>query len=137
MSNKDLYIQLKEAYSDKNLNQITAGLLKLYKTRQFGSIRKISKIVSEFVSVDDEKINKCFSKLIMLYHPDKGEFYRNEIEINQLKILMILIIPLNMGLTVMKTATIIFRIQIAGFQKKIVLILFLEMMITHFIMRLN
>jgi len=84
MNNKDLYLQLKEAYSDKNLNHITAGLLKLYKDRQFGSIRKISKIVSEFVSVDDEKINKCFSKLIMLYHPDKGELYRKEIEIKQL-----------------------------------------------------
>jgi hypothetical protein len=80
MINNDLYKQLKEAYSDKNLNNITAGLIKLYKAKQFGSIRSISKIVSEFVTIDDEKINKCFSKLIMLYHPDKGEFYRNEIE---------------------------------------------------------
>ncbi|MCD6596181.1 MAG: leucine-rich repeat domain-containing protein [Bacteroidales bacterium] len=82
MSEKELYKRLLEAYSDKNLNKITAKLIHLYKSRQFGLIREISNNISAFISCDTEKINKCFSKLVMLYHPDRGSVYRIEIEDN-------------------------------------------------------
>jgi len=76
----DLYLKLKEAYSDENLNKITVSLIELFKLKQYGRIREISALISEFIITDNEKINKCFYKLIMLYHPDKGPFYRAEIE---------------------------------------------------------
>ncbi len=82
MSEKELYKRLIESYSDQNLNKITAKLIHLYKSKQFGLIREVSNNISAFISCDTEKINKCFSKLVMLYHPDKGSVYRNEIENN-------------------------------------------------------
>jgi Leucine-rich repeat (LRR) protein len=80
VSSENLYNQLKESYSDKNLNKITSLLVELYKSREFGKIKEITSLVSEYVEIKNEKINKCFSQLMMLYHPDKGAFYRKEIE---------------------------------------------------------
>lgn len=77
---ESLYSQLTEAYTDANLNRITARIIGLYKARQYGEIQKISRIVSEYVQVDDEQVSKCFSKLVMLYHPDRGAHYREEID---------------------------------------------------------
>ena len=77
---QELYSQLKEAYSDKNLNRITSLLVQLYKSKEFGKIKEIFNLISEYTEIKEEKINKCFSQLMMLYHPDKGTFYRNEID---------------------------------------------------------
>ncbi|HEY4787894.1 MAG TPA: leucine-rich repeat domain-containing protein [Bacteroidales bacterium] len=77
---KDLYLKLKEAYSDKNLNKITAGIIELYKTQQYDRIRDISNTISDFIEIDERNISKCFSKLVMIYHPDKETYYNKEIE---------------------------------------------------------
>ncbi len=77
---KDLYLTLKEAYSDKNLNKITATIIELYKTRQYDRIRDITSRIAGFVDIDDKNISKCFSKLVMIYHPDKETYYYKEIE---------------------------------------------------------
>lgn len=79
---KDLYLKLKEAYSEKNLNKITADIIELYKTGQHSRIRDIASAIENFVDVDPSNISKCFSKLVMIYHPDKGAYYHNEIEKN-------------------------------------------------------
>jgi len=80
MGTKDLYIKLKEAYSDKNLNEITGKLIELYKAKNFCQIRTIANRISSHIPVNDESDTKCFSKLIMLYHPDKGDMYRKAID---------------------------------------------------------
>jgi len=36
--------------------------------------------VSALVPVDDTKVSRCFSQLVMLYHPDKGTSRRRDIE---------------------------------------------------------
>jgi hypothetical protein len=77
---EELYAQLKESYSEKNLNDITANIIEFYKSRQFDSIRQITKIVSEFNDIADKNISKCFSKLIMIYHPDKVAYYNGELD---------------------------------------------------------
>jgi Leucine-rich repeat (LRR) protein len=76
----DLHKQLIAAYSDANLNRITAGLLNLYRSRQHGKLRELARRVSAVVPIDDSRISKCFSQLVMLYHPDKGEHHRRAIE---------------------------------------------------------
>lgn len=80
MNNSDLYIKLKESYTGSNLNNITANIISLYKSKQYSSIRKISKIVSEFTDIPENNISKCFSRLIMIYHPDKEAYYNQEID---------------------------------------------------------
>ena len=68
-----------EAYSAENLNKISAILLSYYKNQQFGSLQKIADIISDFVPVEIDENGKGFSKLMLLYHPDRGEFHRTEI----------------------------------------------------------
>jgi hypothetical protein len=80
MEGRELYTKLKDAYSDKNLNHITGKLIDLYKSKNYCQIRTISNRISKFVPIDDDSDNKRFTKLIMLYHPDKGEIYRKAID---------------------------------------------------------
>ena len=80
MGVKELYNDLVEAYSNDNLNKITGQLIWLYKNKNYGKIREIANKISKYVPIDEEKDAKCFSKLIMLYHPDKGEQFRKTIQ---------------------------------------------------------
>lgn len=77
----ELYHKLKEAYCDQNLNKITSKLIELYQNRNFDKIREIANHISEYIKIDEDKDAKCFSKLIMLYHPDKAEVIRKELDI--------------------------------------------------------
>ena len=80
MNSTTLYHQLKEAYSDSNLTRITSKLIEFYQNRQYGKIREIANRISEYITIDEEKDARCFSKLVILYHPDKGESIRKEID---------------------------------------------------------
>jgi len=76
---RKLYTELTEAYSQENLNRITGKLILLYKNKNYSTIRAISNKVSKYVDINEEKDAKCFSKLVVLYHPDKGHAIREEI----------------------------------------------------------
>jgi hypothetical protein len=84
LKNKNMEIQtlknnLLEAYSAANLNLISVVLLNLYKNQQFSALQKITEMLSDFMLIEIDENGKGFSKLMMLYHPDRGEFHRNEI----------------------------------------------------------
>jgi hypothetical protein len=70
---------LLESYSAANLNLIAVVLLNLYKNQQFSTLQRISEMLSDFIVIEIDENGKGFSKLMMLYHPDRGEFHRNEI----------------------------------------------------------
>ena len=72
--------KIREAYSDDNLNRISAGIIGFYKSGEHGMIRKIAEAVSEYIPIREEKMSKCFNRLIMIYHPDNGNRYRQEID---------------------------------------------------------
>ena len=76
----ELHNNLIEAYSNQNLNKISVTLISLYKEKQFGILRQIAEIVSESVEIRIDPENRYFSKLMMLYHPDRGDYHRNEID---------------------------------------------------------
>ncbi|WP_224996228.1 leucine-rich repeat domain-containing protein [Cesiribacter sp. SM1] len=71
--------QLQEAYSIKNLNSISLTLIKLYKHKQFSALQHIANTISEFVDIRITAEGKGFSRLIMLYHPDRANYYSTEI----------------------------------------------------------
>lgn len=81
MNIEKLYNELQEAFSDANLNRITAKLILLYKSKSYSKIREIANKISKYYPIEEVNDSKCFSKLIMLYHPDKGEALRNEISV--------------------------------------------------------
>ncbi|MBN1414034.1 MAG: leucine-rich repeat domain-containing protein [Bacteroidales bacterium] len=80
METRDLYIKLKEAYSNQNLTRITITLINLYKEKQFGILAKIAEIINETHAIEIDPEARYFSKLMMLYHPDRGNFHRQEID---------------------------------------------------------
>jgi hypothetical protein len=80
LKTKELYDDLIAAFCDENLNQITGKLIVLHKQKNYPKIREIANKVSNYIPIDEENEAKCFSKLIMLYHPDKGEHIRKLID---------------------------------------------------------
>lgn len=80
MTTSELHSKLKEAYTPQNLNKITVTLINLYREQQFGTLRQIAEMISETVDINIDSENKFFSKLMMLYHPDRGDFHRNKID---------------------------------------------------------
>lgn len=70
---------LQEAYTISNLNKISVTLINLYKTQQYTILQKLSEIISEYVPVDISAEGKGFSKLMLLYHPDRAGYHINEI----------------------------------------------------------
>ncbi len=81
MTITDLHKKIKEAYSNENLNKISVTLISLYKSEQWGTLGQITDMIRESVDIQTDDRGKCFSRLMMLYHPDRGDFHRNEIDI--------------------------------------------------------
>lgn len=74
-----LSIELLEAYSEVNLNKITRNLIRLYKEKEFEKLNIISGMLEEWMEIVIEPDGKGFTKIISLYHPDRGEYYRCKI----------------------------------------------------------
>ena len=70
---------LLDAYSDENLHKIALTLLDLYKEQEFSMLNKVAEMIGEYITIEITPTGKGFSKLMMLYHPDKGDFHRNTI----------------------------------------------------------
>jgi hypothetical protein len=80
MQNTDeLKIRLLEAWSEPNLNKIARNLIRLYQEKQFEKLNIISGMISEWLEIVIEPDGKGFAKIISLYHPDRGDYYRNQI----------------------------------------------------------
>ncbi len=67
----ELYSNLKKAYSDKNLGLVSGRIIGLFRDKKYDALRALQKVVNEYTPCEEEKINKVFSRLIMLYHPDR------------------------------------------------------------------
>lgn len=78
---KDLSERLLAAWSEANLNKITRNLIRLYKEKEFEKLNIISGMLSEWVEIVIEPDGKGFAKIISLYHPDRGEYYRGLINL--------------------------------------------------------
>lgn len=78
-TSQELHVRLQEAYTEVNLNRITTNIISLYKNREYTHLRSMINLLSEYGVIENKKINKCFNRLIMLYHPDRVKFYQNEI----------------------------------------------------------
>jgi Leucine-rich repeat (LRR) protein len=78
---KILHDKLIEAYSGKNLNRIAVTLISLYKDQNFGTLGEIARLINETANIGiDAAGTRYFPKLMMMYHPDRGQYHRSEIE---------------------------------------------------------
>lgn len=82
MTKKDdeLYIKLKELYTEKNLHKISHNLIRLYKEKQFEKLQYIAERISEGQYFESLKDKHSFPRLISIYHPDRLQFYLNELD---------------------------------------------------------
>ena len=67
----DLYNKLKTAYTAENLGVVSGRIIGLFRDKKHHALLAIQKVVNEHTPSNEEKINKVFSRLIMLYHPDR------------------------------------------------------------------
>ena len=75
-----LYSQLKEAYTETNLNKISRNLIRLYTEKQYDQLKTIAGMITDWVTIKIGEDKQGFSKLIMLYHPDRIQYYHDELE---------------------------------------------------------
>jgi len=75
-----LYHKLKEAYTEINLNRISRNLIRLYSEKQYDQLRRIAGMITDWVTIRIGEDKQGFSKLIMLYHPDRIQYYHDELE---------------------------------------------------------
>jgi len=68
---RDLYQSLKIAYSSENLHQISARIIDMFRNHRYDALRAVQEVVNEYQPVQEDKVNRIFSRLIMLYHPDR------------------------------------------------------------------
>jgi len=68
---KELYTNLKQAYTADNLGRISGRIIDLFRDHRYDALRAVQKVVNEFTPCDEEKVNKVFARLIMIYHPDR------------------------------------------------------------------
>jgi len=66
-----LYENLQKAYTADNLHLISSRIIDLFREHKYDGLRAIQKVVNEYTPCQEEKANKIFSRLIMLYHPDR------------------------------------------------------------------
>ncbi len=66
-----LYDSLKKAYTAENLHQISSRIIQMFREHQYDALRAVQHAVNEYTPCREEKINRVFSRLIMLYHPDR------------------------------------------------------------------
>ena len=71
MEIKDLYSNLKKAYTADNLGLISGRIIDMFRDHKYDDLRAVQKVVNEYTPCAEEKINKVFSRLIMIYHPDR------------------------------------------------------------------
>ena len=76
---KEQSIRLLEAWSETNLNKIARNLIRLYQDKEFEKLNIISGLISQWLEIVIEPDGKGFTKIISIYHPDRGDYYRNQI----------------------------------------------------------
>lgn len=76
---EELAQRLMEAWSEANLNKIARNLIRLYQEKEYEKLNVISGMISEWLEITIEPDGKGFSKIISLYHPDRGDYYRKQI----------------------------------------------------------
>lgn len=80
MSFQQLQNKLLETYCEVNLNLLTSKIIAFNKNKQKESLEQMWKVVCDYSKLDYKKRSKYFSKLIMLFHPDKIADYHSKIK---------------------------------------------------------
>jgi len=68
-----------EYYTEENLNNISRKIIEAYKNKKYSYLIKIAKLIDNSIVENTPNIQKLFSHLIMLYHPDRISLFKQKI----------------------------------------------------------
>lgn len=77
-----IYNELKQRITVSRLKDVSIHLIARYKERDLGYLSRIAQSIG--VKASDAGLNKLFSKLMQIFHPDKHQAIINEIEAHYL-----------------------------------------------------
>ena len=77
-----IYNELKQRITVSRLKDISIHIINGYKQKDFGYLSRIAKSIG--IEVSGVSLNRLFSQLIQLFHPDKHQAIINEIEAHYL-----------------------------------------------------
>ena len=77
--NKKYTDKILSFYTEENLNKITRKIIEAYKNKRFSYIIGLCNLIDDSLVKRSSNVQKLFSYLIMLYHPDRINHYKNEI----------------------------------------------------------
>jgi Leucine-rich repeat (LRR) protein len=80
MTAQQLYTKLTASYTQENLQKITRTIIALHKNHQTQALLQLLNVVESHQSEKNSSVGRVFYKLMMTYHPDRVNVYRNEIE---------------------------------------------------------
>jgi hypothetical protein len=80
MPDLNLPDRLKKAYTEPNLNKISTRVIEAYRKKNFAYIRALHRKINSGHHIQEDRINKVFSDLILAYHPDRLKYYLSDIE---------------------------------------------------------
>ena len=66
-------------YTEQNLTKITLKIIEAYRNKKYSYIIGLGKIIDETLVDKHRNIQKLFSHLIMLFHPDRLNLYKKDI----------------------------------------------------------
>ena len=66
-------------YTEQNLTNITLKIIEAYRNKKYSYIIGLAKIIDETIVDKHKNIQKLFSHLIMLFHPDRLNLYKKDI----------------------------------------------------------
>jgi hypothetical protein len=75
-----IYEQLMSAYSNENLSRISTSLIKCYRRGDQAYLEQVRNYLYPYLNIDSMQLNKLFSRLIRIYHPDRLGHYLKKIE---------------------------------------------------------
>jgi hypothetical protein len=71
MEIRDLYDNLRLAYTAENLHRISSRIIDMFRDHRYDALRAVQKVVNDYTPCQEDKANRVFSRLMMLYHPDR------------------------------------------------------------------
>ena len=77
---EELYKQLCLAYSIENLNRISSDIIQLYRDKDVPGLRRVHSLIYDGDQAAELPLPRIFSRIIMVYHPDRQENTIKEIE---------------------------------------------------------
>lgn len=80
MTLQQLHTKLLASYTHDNLQKITRKIIALHKNKQVNALTMLINAINDSSEKKNTHGNKTFYQLMMMYHPDRVNFYKGEID---------------------------------------------------------